>query len=122
MALTATRTAAAQTAADRQVVVQRLFGHAFQNKKGGVVTPPFQQPSIKGYSCVAPDPHTYMHANRNSQTTSTKCQYQAANSKPRCCFGVKCPAIARTRQTIRKIEPIITCAPWNPVAMKKVAP
>ena len=29
MALAATRTAAAQTAADRQVAVQRLFGHAF---------------------------------------------------------------------------------------------
>ena len=26
-----------------------------------------------------------MQANRNSHTTSTKCQYQAANSKPRCC-------------------------------------
>ncbi len=31
-------------------------------------------------------------ANRNSQTTSTKCQYQAAASKPTCLFGVKCPA------------------------------
>lgn len=29
-------------------------------------------------------PHQYTHTNRNSQTTSTKCQYQAANSKPRC--------------------------------------
>ena len=33
-----------------------------------------------------------MQANRNSQTTSTKCQYQAANSKPRCWFGVNWPA------------------------------
>ena len=32
-----------------------------------------------------------MAANRNSQTTSTKCQYQAAASKPKCCFGVKAP-------------------------------
>ena len=32
-----------------------------------------------------------MQANRNSHTTSTKCQYQAANSKPRCCFGVNWP-------------------------------
>ena len=37
-----------------------------------------------------------MQANRNSQTTSTKCQYQAANSKPRCCLGVNCPAKARS--------------------------
>ena len=36
-----------------------------------------------------------MQANRNSQTTSTKCQYQAAASKPKCCFGVKCAEIAR---------------------------
>ena len=32
-----------------------------------------------------------MQANRNSHTTSTKCQYQAQNSKPRCCCGVKWP-------------------------------
>ena len=32
-----------------------------------------------------------MQANRNSHTTSTKCQYQAAASKPKCCFGVKAP-------------------------------
>ena len=28
-----------------------------------------------------------MQKKRNSQTTSTKCQYQAAASKPKCCFG-----------------------------------
>ena len=31
--------------------------------------------------------------NRNSQTTSTKCQYHAAASKPKCCCGVKSPLI-----------------------------
>ena len=36
-----------------------------------------------------------MQANRNSQTTSTKCQYQAAASKPKCCCGVKAPLSAR---------------------------
>ena len=32
-----------------------------------------------------------MQANRNSQTTSTKCQYQAAASKPKCFSGLKWP-------------------------------
>src|SRR3990170_837595 len=63
-----------------------------------------------------------MQVNRNSHTTSTKCQYQAAASKPKCCFGVKSPLLARTRQTIRKIVPTSTWKPWKPVAMKKVAP
>ena len=32
-----------------------------------------------------------MQANKNSHTTSTKCQYQAANSNPRCCLRFKLP-------------------------------
>src|SRR4029077_10038688 len=72
--------------------------------------------------CGAPDPHTYMQANRNSHTTSTKCQYHAANSKPRCCVGVNWTATARDRQTGRKIGPMMTWAPWKPVAMKNAAP
>ena len=32
-----------------------------------------------------------MAANRNSQTTSTKCQYQAAASKPKWAFGREVP-------------------------------
>src|SRR4029077_9582296 len=63
-----------------------------------------------------------MQANRNSHTTSTKCQYQAQNSKPRCWVGVNWPAMARNRQTIRNVEPMMTCAPWKPVAMKNAAP
>src|SRR5206468_12394091 len=72
-----------------------------------ILAPPRQCPP----GTCAPAPHTYMQENRNSHTTSTKCQYQAANSKPRCCVGVNCPAIARTKHTIRKIEPTMT---WNP--------
>ncbi len=34
-----------------------------------------------------------MHTNRNSHTTSTKCQYQAAASKPKCRSGVKCAGV-----------------------------
>ena len=63
-----------------------------------------------------------MKANRNSQTTSTKCQYQAAASKPKCCLGVKPPPISRIRQTVRKMVPISTWKPWKPVAMKKDEP
>src|SRR5262249_14742576 len=69
-----------------------------------------------------PAPQTEMKVKRKSHTTSTKCQYQAANSKPRCCSGLKWPANARIRQTIRKRLPMMTCAPWKPVAMNKVAP
>lgn len=28
----------------------------------------------------------------------------------------------RRRDTVRKIDPMMTCSPWNPVAMKKVEP
>ena len=40
--------------------------------------------------------------NRNSQTTSTKCQYQAAAFEAEMALGVKWPAPAREQQTIRK--------------------
>ena len=61
-----------------------------------------------------------MQVNRNSQTTSTKCQYQAAASKPKWRSGVKWPARARNQQTIRKQVPTMTWKPWKPVARKKV--
>lgn len=63
-----------------------------------------------------------METYRNSQTTSTKCQYQAAASKPKWCFEVKWNFNCRTKHTRRNVEPIITCRPWNPVAIKKVDP
>src|SRR5690606_38587316 len=65
---------------------------------------------------------TYMKTKRNSHTTSTKCQYQAAASRPKCFCGVIWPAITRSRQTARKMVPMTTCAPWKPVAMKNEAP
>ena len=46
-----------------------------------------------------------MQTKRNSHTTSTKCQYQAAASKPKCRCGVKPPLMARIRQTSRKVVP-----------------
>ncbi len=57
---------------------------------------------------------------RNSQTTSTKCQYQAAASRPKWWSGLKWPRQARKRQTARNQVPMITWKPWKPVAMKKV--
>ena len=51
-----------------------------------------------------------MQENRKSQTTSTKCQYHAANSKPRCCFGANWPASARIRHTMRKRARVFTPA------------
>ena len=63
-----------------------------------------------------------MAKKRKSQTTSTKCQYQAAASNPKCFCGVNWPTEARIRQTIRKIVPMRTWKPWKPVAMKKVEP
>lgn len=59
---------------------------------------------------------------RNSQTTSTKCQYQAAASNPKWCVLEKWLLISRIKHVNRKIVPIITCRPWNPVAIKKVEP
>lgn len=59
---------------------------------------------------------------KNNQTTSTKCQYQAAASNPKWWLGEKCNFICRNN--IKKINkvPMITCNPWNPVAIKKVDP
>jgi len=59
---------------------------------------------------------------RNSQTTSTKCQYQAAASNPKWWFDEKCSVVCRRRHVVRNVVPIITCNPWNPVATKNVDP
>jgi len=48
---------------------------------------------------------------RNSQTTSTKCQYHAAASNPKWWFDEKCSVICRRRHVVRKVVPIITCNP-----------
>jgi len=59
---------------------------------------------------------------KNSQTTSTKCQYQAAASNPKWWVGLNSQARWRKRTVAKKAVPIKTCSPWNPVAIKKVDP
>lgn len=63
-----------------------------------------------------------MKVNKTIQTTSTKCQYQAAASNPKWWFMENWFFIIRNRVVIKKIVPIITCKPWNPVATKKIDP
>lgn len=63
-----------------------------------------------------------METYRNSQTTSTKCQYHAAASNPKWWLDVKWKLSCRSRQTVRKVEPMMTWRPWNPVAIKNVEP
>lgn len=53
---------------------------------------------------------------------STKCQYQAAASKPKWCPAEKWALIWRIKQTTKKEVPMITWRPWNPVATKNVVP
>jgi hypothetical protein len=59
---------------------------------------------------------------KKSQTTSTKCQYHAAASNPKWWFLEKWFWICRIKQMVKKVVPIKTCKPWNPVAIKKVDP
>jgi hypothetical protein len=59
---------------------------------------------------------------KNSHTTSTKCQYQAAHSKLVRCNVVVFILFIRINLTVKKVVPINTCKPWNPVAIKKVLP
>jgi hypothetical protein len=56
-------------------------------------------------------PHQYIATNKNSHTTSTKCQYQAAASKPKWCSLEKWWLISLIKQTVKKQVPIKT---WNP--------
>lgn len=53
---------------------------------------------------------------------STKCQYQAASSNPIEWVLEMLWDVMRRRDTSRKVVPIITWSPWNPVAMKNVDP
>lgn len=59
---------------------------------------------------------------KSNHTISTKCQYQIAASYPKWWVVVKWCWMSRSRQTIRKEVPIITCSPWNPVATKNSEP
>jgi len=54
---------------------------------------------------------------KNNQIISIKCQYQIANSNLMWCKKEKCILIIRIKLIIKKIVPIITCNPWNPVAI-----
>ena len=53
---------------------------------------------------------------------STKCQYQAAASNPKWWLLEKWLFKCRIKHTNKKEDPINTCSPWNPVAIKKVDP
>jgi hypothetical protein len=73
--------------------------------------------TIKSYA-----PHQYNIEYKNSQTTSTKCQYQAAHSKPTRWFDVLIIFLNRIIEIKRNVDPISTWMPWNPVAIKNVDP
>jgi hypothetical protein len=49
-------------------------------------------------------------------------QYQAAASNPKQGHNDKCRVVCHTKHVIRNVFLIITCNPWNPVAIKKVDP
>ena len=63
-----------------------------------------------------------MQKNRNSHTTSTKCQYQAAASKPKCRSGVNWPGDGAEQTHGQENRADDHVQPWKPVAMKKVEP
>jgi len=63
-----------------------------------------------------------MHRYKQIHTTSTKCQYHAAASNPKWWLVEKWWLIDRLKHTRRKVDPINTWAPWNPVATKNVDP
>lgn len=60
--------------------------------------------------------------NKNNQTTSTKCQYQAEASNPKWWLGLKTPNCIRIKVNPRNNVPTSTWSPWNPVATKNVLP
>lgn len=53
-------------------------------------------------------PHQYTTEYKKSQTTSTKCQYQAAHSNPIRCLFVVIIFLNRCKETNKKIDPRIT--------------
>jgi len=50
------------------------------------------------------EPHQYTVINKNNHTTSTKCQYQAAASKPKCCSFVKANLDKYIRQLANQLK------------------
>ena len=59
---------------------------------------------------------------KNSHTTSTKCQYQEAASKPKWWLLVKWNELNLIKHMNKNIVPTRTWKPWNPVATKNVDP
>ena len=59
----------------------------------------------------------YTNTNRPSQTTSTKCQYQATASKAKWLCGLKWRLAARKSTAASMIAPMVTWKPWKPVSM-----
>ena len=53
---------------------------------------------------------------------STKCQYQAAVSKPTCFDPVISALINRIKHNHNNLKPTITCKPCKPVKRKKQQP
>jgi len=63
-----------------------------------------------------------MKTNTNNHTTSTKCQYQAANSKPKNELVKKWYWSKRKKHTNKNKVPTNTWKPWNPVIIKNKEP
>lgn len=63
-----------------------------------------------------------MNVYKNNHTTSTKCQYHAAASKPKWWEDEIKFLLIRIMEIIKNDVPIITWIPWKPVVMKKVEP
>lgn len=66
--------------------------------------------------------HQYIKVNKNNHTTSTKCQYHAAASKPKWWVDDIKFLFIRKKDTIKKVVPIITWIPWKPVVIKNDEP
>src|SRR5690606_28542381 len=101
----------------RSPAVQRP-GYAHQSHRGGhaadrlgalVRAAAVGRPLAALTSAMGQSTQTKM--NSATQTTSTKCQYQAAASKPKWFSGVKWPLCTRISITVRMIAPMVT---WKP--------
>ena len=57
---------------------------------------------------------------KNNHTTSTKCKYHAAASRPKWCLSLNSKFICRINITNKNKVPTIKCNPLNPVAIKNI--
>ena len=60
--------------------------------------------------------------NRPSQTTSTKCQYQATRFEGEVVLRREVALHRAQPDHDSMIAPSVTCRPWKPVSMKNVEP